>query len=68
MTSSSFPASRSTRTTLRDGVRVTIAQLLDDGLPPIYSPSDYEDRCTANYQHVYDAYIGPNQNIYTTAA
>ena len=52
----------------RSAVRVTIAKLLDDGLPPIYTPADYQDRCTAIYQHVYDAYIGPNQNIYTTAA
>ncbi len=52
----------------RSAVRVTIEEVLDTGLPPIYTANDYQQRWADIYQHIYDAYIGPTQNIYTTAA
>ena len=47
----------------RAAVWVTIEELLDQ-LPPAYDPEVYGRKCTALYQHVYDAYAGAGQSVY----
>jgi len=48
-------------------VRVTIEKLLDQGLPGAYTPELFEQKTTAIFQHVYDAYYGSGRSVYATA-
>ena len=52
----------------RAQVRVSIETVLDNGLPPIYSPQIYQQKSEALYQHVYDSYFGLGQSIYASVA
>ncbi len=49
------------------GVRVTIEKLLDKGLPRAYTPELFEQKTSAVFQHVYDAYYGAGRSIYAAA-
>jgi len=51
----------------RAEVRVTIEKLLDQGLPKAYTPELFEQKTTAVFQHVYDAYYGAGRSIYAAA-
>ena len=51
----------------RAEVRVTIEKLLDQGLPRIYTPELFEQKTTAVFQHVYDAYYGAERSVYAAA-
>ncbi len=51
----------------RAEVRVTIEKLLDKGLPRAYTPELFEQKTTAVFQHVYDAYYGAGRSIYAAA-
>ena len=51
----------------RAEVRVTIEKLLDHGLPGAYTPELFEQKSTAVFQHVYDAYYGAGQSVYAAA-
>ena len=51
----------------RAEVRVTIEKLLDQGLPRIYTPELFEQKITAVFQHVYDAYYGAGRSVYAAA-
>jgi type I restriction enzyme R subunit len=51
----------------RADVRVTIEKLLDQGLPRVYTPELFEQKTTAVFQHVYDAYYGAGRSIYAAA-
>jgi type I restriction-modification system DNA methylase subunit len=48
----------------RADVRVTIAKMLDAGLPSVYTKELFEKKITAVFQHVYDAYYGVGQSVY----
>ena len=48
-------------------VRVTIEKLLDLGLPRVYTPELFEQKTTAVFQHVYDAYYGAGRSVYAAA-
>ncbi|HEY5485422.1 MAG TPA: type I restriction endonuclease subunit R [Candidatus Cryosericum sp.] len=50
----------------RAAVRVTIEKLLDQGLPAAYTPELFQQKTSAVFQHVYDAYYGAGQSVYTT--
>ncbi len=52
----------------RADVRVTIEKLLDQGLPRAYTPELFEQKTTAVFQHVYDAYYGAGRSVYAAAA
>jgi len=41
----------------RAAVRETIERQLDEDLPQIYSKSDFDERCDAVYQHIFDHYL-----------
>ncbi|RPI75776.1 MAG: DUF3387 domain-containing protein, partial [Desulfobacteraceae bacterium] len=51
----------------RAEVRVTIEKLLDQGLPRVYTPELFEQKTTAVFQHVFDAYYGAGQSVYAAA-
>jgi type I restriction enzyme, R subunit len=51
----------------RAEVRVTIEKVLDQGLPGIYAPELFEQKTTAVFQHVYDAYYGAGRSAYISA-
>ncbi|MEW5736353.1 MAG: type I restriction endonuclease subunit R [Thermodesulfobacteriota bacterium] len=51
----------------RAEVKVTIEKVLDEGLPRAYTPELYEEKTSAVYQHVYDAYFGAGRSIYKAA-
>jgi type I restriction enzyme R subunit len=51
----------------RAEVRVTIEKLLDRGLPKVYTPELFEQKTTAVFQHVYDAYYGAGRSVYAVA-
>lgn len=48
----------------RAEVRVTIEKLLDRGLPSAYTPELFEQKTTAVFQHIYDAYFGSGRSVY----
>ena len=48
----------------RAEVRVTIEQFLDQGLPTAYTPELFEQKTTAVFEHVYDAYYGAGRSVY----
>jgi len=52
----------------RAEVRVTIEKLLDKGLPRAYTPELFQQKATAVFQHVYDAYYGAGRSIYAAVA
>ncbi len=52
----------------RAGVQVTIEQILDEGLPEIYTAGAYEAKVAAVYEHVYESYYGDGKSIYSTVA
>ena len=52
----------------RAEVRVTIEKLLDLGLPRAYTPELFEEKASAVFQHVYDAYYGAARSVYAKAA
>jgi len=48
----------------RAAVQVTIENVLNVGLPRIYSPELYTQKCESIYQHVYDTYYGQGKSVY----
>ncbi len=52
----------------RAQVLTTIRDVLDRSLPAAYTAELYEQACAAVYEHVYDAYYGPGQSVYTSVA
>jgi type I restriction enzyme R subunit len=51
----------------RAEVRVTIEKMLDHGLPRAYTSELFEQKTTAVFQHVYDAYYGAGRSVYAAA-
>jgi len=49
---------------LRAAVKITIRDLLDEGLPECYTQELYDQKREAVYQHVYDSYYGAGSSIY----
>ncbi|NLZ27611.1 MAG: type I restriction endonuclease subunit R [Firmicutes bacterium] len=52
----------------RAQVRVTIEQVLDEGLPEAYTPEIYDLKTAMVFEHVYESYYGDGKSIYTGAA
>jgi type I restriction enzyme R subunit len=53
-------------TQARARVRDTIEEVLDTGLPRVYTEQIYKDKCSRLFEHVYENYTG-SSNIFTTA-
>jgi type I restriction enzyme R subunit len=51
----------------RAQVRLTIEDVLDKGLPKMYSPHLYENKCEVIYQHIYESYYGEGKSVYASA-
>ena len=56
-----------TRQQSRAAVLTTVQDVLDK-LPRAYSTELYNEKCSAVYQHIYDAYAGAGRSIYQAAA
>jgi type I restriction enzyme R subunit len=50
----------------RAAVRLAIEETLDQ-LPDPFTPDIYGGKCEAIYQHIYDSYASPDENIYAAA-
>jgi type I restriction enzyme R subunit len=55
------------RSAARAQVRLAIEDVLDTGLPRIYSPELYQQKCSAVFQHVYESYPERNSGVYAEA-
>lgn len=51
----------------RAAVRLAIEETLE-GLPEPYTPKVFQNKCDAVYNHVFESYLGPGQNIYDESA
>ena len=51
----------------RQAIRIAIEDWLDR-LPASFNPDLFKDKCNRVYNHVYDCYFGPEDNIYIRAA
>jgi len=51
----------------RQGVRAAIEDWLDT-LPASFGVDLFKEKCNRVYNHIYDSYFGPNDDIYTRAA
>ena len=56
------------RASARAQVKITIEDMLDEGLPPGYTKELYRSKCDALFEHVYEAYYGDGDNIYRDVA
>lgn len=52
----------------RAKVLTTVKNILDTGLPRIYTKELYERKCDEVYQHIYDSYYGEGRSIYAAAS
>ena len=48
----------------RAAVRLEIEKELDKGLPESYTPTDFQAKVEAVFQHFFDNYIGDGQTIF----
>jgi type I restriction enzyme R subunit len=48
-------------------VRLAIEDLLDGGLPGVYSPDLYLQKCTVVFEHFYESYNDRETDIYATS-
>jgi type I restriction enzyme R subunit len=42
--------------TARSQLKLAIQDALDDGLPEAYTKDLYQDKCSAMFEHIYEAY------------
>lgn len=52
----------------RAAVKISIEDVLDEGLPESFSPELFRQKVEAVYQHVYDSYYGGGRGVYAAAA
>ena len=52
---------------IRAKVRKEIEVGLDIGLPKTYTQKDYDLKCNASFQHVFDNYFGEGLSVYAGA-
>jgi type I restriction enzyme R subunit len=52
----------------RARIRITIEDALDEGLPSPYTKELLEDKSDALFEHVFEAYLGEGQSVYSTTA
>ncbi len=56
------------RVDARARVRLAIEDILDEGLPRVYTPELYQGECKALFEHVYKSYLGSGVSVYAPAA
>jgi len=52
----------------RAAVKISIGDMLDEGLPESFSPELFRHKVEAVYQHVFDSYYGGGGGVYAAAA
>jgi type I restriction enzyme R subunit len=52
----------------RSQVKLAIEDILDSGLPRVYTPEVYQQKCSALFEHVYESYPERNQDVYAATA
>lgn len=55
------------KATARSQVKLAIEELLDQGLPRSYTPDLYKQKCSAVFEHFYEAYGDRGASIYRSA-
>lgn len=48
----------------RSRVKLTIEDVLDQGLPRVYTPDLYKQKCSAMFEHVYESYGDKGASLY----
>ena len=52
----------------RSQLKLSIEDVLDNGLPRVYSPELYKQKCTVVFQHFYENYSDENASVYAEAS
>jgi type I restriction enzyme R subunit len=52
----------------RSQLKIAIEDVLDTGLPRVYSPELYQQKCSAVFEHVYESYPEKDASVFTSAA
>ena len=52
----------------RSQLKLAIEDTLDTGLPRIYTPEIYQQKCSAVFEHFYESYSEPDESIYAGLA
>lgn len=55
------------KSTARSQLKLTIEDMLDDGLPRAYTPELYNQKCSMLFEHVYESYPERNVGVYASA-
>ncbi len=50
----------------RSQLKLAIEDMLDTGLPRIYTPELYQQKCSAVFEHVYESYPERDAGVYAT--
>jgi len=56
------------RVSSRARVRLAIEDVLDEGLPKPYGKEEFEKKCAAVFDHLYESYQGDGKSVYSEAA
>jgi len=55
------------KSTARSQLKLTIEDVLDEGLPRVYTPELYQQKCSALFEHVYESYPERDAGVYASA-
>lgn len=55
------------KSSARSQLKLTIEDTLDSGLPRVYTPELYQQKCSAVFEHVYESYPERNVGVYAVA-
>ena len=53
------------KSTARSQLKLTIEDTLDTGLPRVYTPEIYQQKCSAIFEHVFESYPERNAGVYS---
>ena len=53
------------KSTARSHLKLTIEDTLDTGLPRVYTPEIYQQKCSAVFEHVFESYPERNAGVYS---
>jgi type I restriction enzyme R subunit len=56
------------KSSARSQLKLTIEDVLDGGLPCVYSPEIYQQKCSAVFEHFYESYPEASNSIYAIGA
>jgi type I restriction enzyme R subunit len=56
------------KSSARSQLKLTIEDMLDGGLPRVYSPELYQQKCSAVFEHFYESYPDAGNSIYAIGA